>query len=42
MPATVMYKATTSDVITKVAYGTSVGTLSKPDYNVISFMTFLM
>lgn len=29
-----MYKATTSDVITKVAYGTSVGTLSKPDYNV--------
>lgn len=34
MPATVMYKATTSDIITKFAYGTSAGNLSKQDYNV--------
>lgn len=34
MPATVMYKATTSDIITKYAYGTSVENLSKADYNV--------
>lgn len=34
MPATVVFKATTSDIITKYAYGKSVGKLSKPDYNV--------
>lgn len=34
MPATCMYKATTSDIITEFSYGTSVGNLSKPDYNV--------
>lgn len=34
MPATVAFKATTSDIITKYAYGKSVGNLSKPDYNV--------
>lgn len=34
MPATVVFKATTSDIITKYACGKSVGNLSKPDYNV--------
>lgn len=34
MPATVCFKAATGDIITKYAYGKSVGNLSKPDYNV--------